>query len=105
MKHNLTLVALSPDQIAKAREANGARKKITHALVCGPHGQVFGTEQQCRKYFATWDPAYKIEVSPGKFKAIFPRLFNKAVETEEFEITNFETTFDLVNILIAKQGN
>ena len=105
MKHNLTLVALSPDQIAEAKETNGTRKQITHALVCGPHGQIFGTEQQCRKYFAVWDPAYKIEVRPGKFQAIFPKLFNKAVETEQFEITNFETTFDLVNILIVKQGD
>ena len=105
MKHNLTLVTLTPDQIVKAKEVNGARKKITHALVCGPYGQIFGTESQCRKYFAAWDPAYKIEVGPGKLNAIFPKLFNKAVETEEFEITNFETTFDLVNILIAKQGN
>ena len=36
MKHDLTLVRLDPEQIAKAKEANGARKKITHALICGP---------------------------------------------------------------------
>ena len=47
MKHNLTLVILTPEQIARAKEANGSRKRITHALVCGPYGRMFGTERQC----------------------------------------------------------
>ena len=47
MKHNLTLVTLTADQIANAKEANGQRKRITHALICGPYGQKFGTEKQC----------------------------------------------------------
>ncbi len=65
---------------------------------------MFGTERQCRKHFVAWKPNYKIEVRPGKFKALFPSLFNKAIETDNWEIKNFNTTFDLVNILIAKQG-
>ena len=95
----LILVTLTPEQIDKAKEANGKRKRITHALLCGPYGQIFGTEKQCRKLFAVWDPAYRIETSPGKFRAIFPTLFSKAVETNNYEIVDFETTFDLVNIL------
>ena len=51
MKHNLTLVTLSDEQVAKAKVANGPRKRITHALICGPHGQMFGTEKQCLKYW------------------------------------------------------
>lgn len=54
MKHNLTLVILTPEQVARAREANGSRKRITHALVCGPYGQMFGAERQCLKCFTAW---------------------------------------------------
>ena len=97
MKHNLTLVTLTPEQITAAREANGQRKRITHALLCGPHGQMFGTESQCRKYWTAWNPAQR--------PAIFPKLFDMAVETEECEITDFKTTFDLVNLLMDKQGD
>ena len=45
MKHNRPLVILTPEQIARAKAANGSRKRITHALVCGPHGKMFGTER------------------------------------------------------------
>ena len=62
---------------------------------CGPHGQIFGTEKQCRKYWVAWDPANR--------PAIFSKLFGKAVETDNYELTNFKTTFDLVNILREKQ--
>lgn len=90
----LILVALTPDQIARAKEANGQRKRITHALLCGPYGQLFGTEKQCRKYFTVWNPA------PGKFRAIFPHVFSKAIETDTHEIVDFTSTDDLVSILI-----
>ena len=46
------------------------------------------------------DPAYRIEVLPGKFKSIFPGLFNKAVKTDKFEITEFESTWNLTEKLI-----
>lgn len=106
MKHNLTLVKLTAEQIARAKEANGSRKRITHALICGPYGQFFGTEKQCLRYFTVWDPAYGIEVLPGKFKAIFPNLFSKAVKTDTHEITDYESTPDLTDILIkANDGN
>lgn len=87
MKHNLTLVQLSDEQIALAKEANGLRKQITHALICGPHGQIFGTAKQCQKYYSVWVD-------------IFPHLFDKGVETNSFEIANYKGTFNLVNILI-----
>ena len=77
MKHNLTLVILTPEQIARAREANGRRKRITHALVCGPYGQMLGTERQCHKYFMLWDPDHRIEVAPGMFQALFADLFDQ----------------------------
>ena len=105
MKHDLTLVRLNPEQIAEAKRVNGARKRITHALICGPYGQIFGTESQCLKYWEAWNPRRKIEVSKGKFRAIFPDLFGKAVKTDDFPIANFETTFDLVNELIARQDS
>ncbi len=103
MKYDLTLVTLSAEQIAKAKEVNGARKRITHALICGPHGQIFGTETQCLKYWTAWDPCRKIEVSKGKFRAVFPDLFSRAVKTTDYPIKDFETTFNLVNDLIATQ--
>ena len=97
MKHTLLLVRLNEDQIARAKEVNGARKGITHALICGPYGQIFGTEKQCLKYFMAWSPTY---YWPGKLGAIFPNLFDKEKRTKKHKITNYETTFDLVEKLI-----
>ena len=101
----LILVALTPDQIAQAKEINGKQKRITHALLCGPYGQLFGTEKQCRKYCNAWNPAYRVEVSAGKFRALFPGLFSKAIETSTHEIVDFNSTFNLVNILIEAEEN
>ena len=100
MKHNLTLVTLTPDQIWRAKEANGKRKQITHALICGPHGQLFGTEQQCLKYFSVWDPGYRMEVAPGKYESMFAILFDKAVRTDTYEIADYKSTWGLVEKLI-----
>ena len=99
-KYNLIMVKLDPNQVTKAKNTNGARKRITHALLCGPYGQMFGTEKQCLKYFTAWDPQNRIEVSPGKFKAIFPTLFDKAVRTDKYHIANYKSTFNLVMKLI-----
>ena len=86
-RSELILVSLSEEQIAKAKDANGSRKRITHALICGPHGQMFGTQKQCLKYYLVW-------------RDIFPALFSKGVEKAEYEITDYCSTFDLVNRLI-----
>ena len=84
--HDLVLVTLNADQTAKAKEANGKRKRITHALICGPYGQMFGTENQCMKYYSVW-----VE--------IFPFLFSRGVKTDNYEITDFKTTPELVHRL------
>ncbi len=105
MRQTLILVKLSPLQISQAKAANGKQKRITHALLCGSYGQIFGTEKQCRKYFSVWNPAYKTEVTPGKFKAMFPALLDKAVETDRHEIREFTTTFNLINRLIEAQDS
>ena len=86
-KHNLLLVSLNPEQITKAKEANGSRKSITHALVCGPYGQIFGTEKQCLKYYAVW-----LEV--------FPLLFAIRKKTKRYALKDFNNTFNLANKLI-----
>ena len=104
MKHNLTLVILTREQIARAREANGRRKRITHALVCGPYGQMFGTEQECLKYFTLWDPDHRIEVAPGQFQALFADLFDKAVKTTAYAIGDYRTTPDLATRLMEASG-
>ena len=104
MKHNLTLVILTPEQIARAREANGRRKRITHALVCGPYGQLFGTERQCLKYFTLWDPDHRIEVAPGQFRALFADLFDRAVTTTAYAISDYRTTPDLAARLMEVSG-
>ena len=104
MKHNLTLVVLTREQIAQAREANGRRKGITHALVCGPYGQMFETERQCIKYFTLWDPDHRIEVAPGKFQALFADLFDEAVKTTAFPIGDYRTTPDLAARLMVAAG-
>ena len=104
MKHNLTLVILTPEQIARARAANGSRKRITHALVCGPYGQMFGTERQCLKYFTAWDPGHRIEVAPGQFRALFADLFDQAVKTTAYAIRDYRTTPDLAARLTEASG-
>ena len=79
MRDDLVLVPLSRDQIAKAKEAHGKRKRITHALLCGSHGQLFGTEKQCLKYYEVWS-------------AIFPQLFKQAYQAEDYAaIDDFQT--------------
>ena len=100
MKHDLILVKLNQDQIARAKQANGISKRITHALIGDPYGQILGTERQCLKYFTVWDPTYRFEVGPGRFKAIFPNPFAKAVGTDSYEITAYKTTWGLVEKLI-----
>ena len=102
-RYTLILVTLSPEQIAKAKEINGKRKQITHALLCGPYGQMFGTEKQCLKYWSVWRPENRIEISPGQYEAMFPNLFDRSVVTNNFEISEFESTFNLVNKLIAAE--
>ena len=83
MSANLILVHLSPDQVERAKAANGPRLKITHALICSGHGQIFGTEKQCRKYFSVW-------------REIFLLIFPSAVETASYEIVDYNATFSLV---------
>ena len=89
MKHNLILVTLTPDQIARAKEVNGKRRRITHALLCGPYGQLFGTEKQCLKYYLAW-------------KAIFSDLSPKSAQTRNHEIEDYNSTWNLVEILIKE---
>lgn len=86
VKHDLILAALSQDQIERAKEVNGQRKRITHALLCGPYGQIFGTEKQCLKYWSVW-------------ANIFQSLFGRAVRTDRHEISDYKTTFNLVHRL------
>lgn len=93
--HDLVLVRLTPEQIVQAKAANGARRQITHALICGPYGQRFGTELQCRKYFDAWNPANE--------HAIFPGLFGQAVELDDCAIADFSSTDELVTRLIEAQ--
>jgi len=90
MKEKLILVTLNAEQVEKAKEVNGKRKQITHALICGSHGQIFGTKKHCDKYFSAW-------------KEIFKDLFNQSIEVDDYEISDFESTFDMVNILIDIQ--
>lgn len=87
---SVILVRLTEGQIERAKEANGQRKQITHALLCGPHGQIFGTERHCRKYYAVW-------------KNIFPKTLPRHFETEAWEITDYRSTFGLVERLIEAE--
>lgn len=89
MKETLILARLNSEQIKKAKFENGERKQITHTVLCGEYGQLFGTETHCRKYYSAWSK-------------IFPLLFEKAIEASEVEINNFRSTFNLVNILIEE---
>ncbi|EGQ8166964.1 hypothetical protein FDE04_25035 [Vibrio parahaemolyticus] len=64
---------------------------------CCSYGQIFGTEKQCLKYYNAW-------------KDIFQDLFSESKTLQVCDVVNYESTFDLVNILIAasdekKQAN
>jgi hypothetical protein len=86
---DLVLVKLNGEQIALAKQANGARRKITHALLCGSYGQMFGTEKQCAKYYDAW-------------KDIFRHLFHQAFKTEMHPVRCYESTYNLVMSLIEE---
>ena len=76
----------------KQNKKTGAKKKITDALLCGDYGQIFGSEKQCMKYYAVW-------------KDIFPLLFESASIVNKYPIIEYESTFDLVNILMKKHDD
>lgn len=86
------LIRLSKEQIQQAKAKNGERKTITHAVLCGSYGQVFGNKVYCQKYFKLWSK-------------IFPKLFEGGDVLDSFDIVNYESTFDLVNILIEKHDS
>ena len=86
-KQPLILVKLSDEQIALAKAKNGPRKQITHALLCGAYGQVFGTEKHCLKYYEAW-------------RRTFPKLFSTAHRIDAHPISDYESTFNLVLRLI-----
>jgi hypothetical protein len=86
---DLVWVRLTAEQISLVEQANGPRLKITHALLCGSYGQMFGTEKQCTKYYEAW-------------KHIFRHLFREAYRAEAHSIRCYESTFDLVMSLIAE---
>lgn len=90
-RHDLVLVKLDKKQIEKATLVNrDYPEKITHALLCGPYGQILGSEDHCLKYYSSW-----LEV--------FPFLFAKRKKVKRAKIINYKTTFDLVNDLFAVQ--
>ncbi|QSL93227.1 hypothetical protein JWV26_02315 [Ectopseudomonas toyotomiensis] len=89
METDLVLVSLNDDQISKAKEANGKRKQITHALVCGKYGVMFGTEKQCRKYYSAW-------------KEIFKSLFGRCYETESYDLNTYKCSGNVVMDLITE---
>jgi hypothetical protein len=50
---------------------------------------MLGTEKQCRKYYSAW-------------KDIFRHLFDKVYETEMHPIQRYESTLNLVMLLIQE---
>ncbi|CAH6784037.1 conserved hypothetical protein [Vibrio chagasii] len=88
MDNSLVLVTLNEEQISRAKLVNGQRKKITHVLLCGNYGQIFGTEKQCSKYYNAW-------------KKLFKDLFSESKTVQSCDVLHYESTFNLVNILFA----
>ncbi|KXO07486.1 MULTISPECIES: hypothetical protein [Marinobacter] len=89
MGNDLVLVALDAEQIAKAKDENGKRKQITHALVVGNYGVMFGTEKQCMKYYSVW-------------KDIFKHLFGKCYKTDQYHLTTYTSSGNVVMDLIEE---
>lgn len=92
MSEELILVRLTDEQADTARNAIGPRKRITHALVCGSHGKIFGTERFCRKYYDAWRTI---------FSDIFP---DGARETETYKFDEYVSRFNMVTALIEEQS-
>lgn len=91
MVNDLVLVALDAEQIAKAKEENGQRKRITHALVVGKYGVMFGTEKQCMKYYSVWQD-------------IFKDLFGKCYETDQYHLNTYTSSGNVVMDLIEESN-
>ncbi|MBW3691822.1 hypothetical protein [Aeromonas dhakensis] len=89
MENDLILVVLDVEQIAKAKDENGKRKQITHALVVGNYGVMFGTEKQCMKYYSTW-------------RDIFKGLFDRCYETDQYHIRTYISSGNVVMELIKE---
>lgn len=83
----LVLVKLNREQIASARQANEKPKGITHALICGRYGQMFGTEKQCLKYYKLWSDQ-------------FASRFSMWIRSRSYSIEDFRSTFNLRERLI-----
>lgn len=92
MDNDLVLILLNEEQISRAKQKNGKRKKITHALVAGSYGIMFGTEQQCRKYYLAW-------------RNIFKHLFFVSYETNLYPLNSFIGSDDLEMNLIEEADN
>ena len=65
---------------------------------------MFGTERQRLKRFTVWDPDHRIAVAPGKDRALFADLFDKAVKTTAYAISDYRTTPDLATRLMEASG-
>jgi hypothetical protein len=89
MESDLVLVSLNEEQITKAKKENGKRKQITHALVVGTYGIMFGTEKQCRKYYSAW-------------RDIFKHLFGRCHEANTYDLNTFTCSGNVVLDLIAE---
>lgn len=87
--NDLVLVKLSDEQVALAKQANPYRRRTTYTLLCGAHEQMLGTQNQYRKYYGTW-------------KDIFRRLFDKVYRTLMYPIQRYESTVNLVTLLIKE---
>lgn len=89
MDNDLVLASLNKEQIFRAKEENGKRRQITHALVVGAHGTMFGTEKQCRKYYFVWSD-------------IFKELFGKCYETDQYQVNCYVDSGNVVMSLIEE---
>ena len=89
-KYDPILVSLNRQQVESAKRVSGQAKRIAHELLCGPCGQIFGTEKQCLKYYSVW-----LEV--------FPPLFAKRKRVKRAKLSGYKSTFNLVNDLTAAQ--
>ena len=56
------------------------------------------------EYFTLWDPDHRIEVAPGQYRALFADLFDRAVTTTAYAISDSRTTPDLAARLMEASG-
>ena len=89
MNDSLIMATLTNEQIVKAKRYNGKGRRMTHVIICGEYGKVFGTEIQCLRLFSI-------------LKNTFRKLFSDVKIIESCQLTTYKETKNIEDVLFSK---